>query len=125
MRKQFHLWPSENGVDAWDVERLVTLTAGSPVEQVAVADIPEIDTTYWFDDSQRPTVRSVVEHCRLIAEVDLSHPIILGPGNRVMDGMHRIARALLEKIENLPAVRLAEIPEPDFHDVALDELTYD
>lgn len=33
---------------------------------------------------------------RLIHDVDLSFPIILGPDGRVMDGMHRIARAVME-----------------------------
>ena len=34
----------------------------------------------------QPTVRKVVEHFRLVQGVG---PIILGPGNRVMDGMLR------------------------------------
>ncbi|MGH3263648.1 MAG: hypothetical protein ACRDNS_16835, partial [Trebonia sp.] len=40
----------------------------------------------------------------LIIQVDLSHPIILGPDGRVMDGMHRIARALLEGLPAINAV---------------------
>jgi hypothetical protein len=56
----------------------------------------EIDSEYWFDELERPTVRMVIKHFRRMSDVDLSYPVILEPGNRVMDGMHRVARALLE-----------------------------
>ena len=41
-------------------------------------------------------MRAVVAHARLIAEVDVAHPIVLDVHGRVMDGMHRVARALLD-----------------------------
>ena len=94
MRKQYHFWPGENGLDAWDVDRLILLSAGLPVTEVPLDSIGEIDTDYWFfDGSDLPTVRRIVEHCRLIEDVDLSYPIILGADGRVMDGMHRVERA--------------------------------
>ena len=40
-------------------------------------------------------MRKVVEHTALILEADLAYPIILGHDGRVMDGMHRVARALM------------------------------
>jgi hypothetical protein len=125
VRKQYHFWPGKEGVDAWDVDRLVELTRGLPVEAVALSDIAEIDTVYWFDDDNRPTVRNFVDHVRLLQEVDVSYPIILGPDNRVMDGMHRVARALLEGRTEIDAVRLRAIPEPDYRNCRADELPYD
>jgi hypothetical protein len=124
MRKQYHFWRGEHGVDAWDVDRLVERTGGLPVEQVQLAAIDEVDSVYWFDDSERPTVRKVVEHVRLMQEVDPAHPIILGPDGRVMDGMHRIARALLDGRESIAAVRLPVLPEPDYKDCHPDDLPY-
>lgn len=115
MRKQYHFWPGEQGMDAWDVDRLIELSADLPVIDVELSQIWEIDTVYWFDgESEQPTVRKVVEHARLIEEVDLSHPIILGHDDRVMDGMHRVARALIEGRSTIPAVRFSELPAPDF-----------
>ena len=116
MRKQYHFWRGEHGLDAWDVDRLIVLTKGLPVEHVALADIDEVDSVYWFDERDRPTVRNVVEHFRLVNAVDLSYPIILGPDGRVMDGMHRIAQALLEGRSTIAAVRLRALPEPDYRD---------
>ena len=125
MRKQYHFWPGEHGLDAWDVDRLIGLTRGLPLEEVAIADIDEIDTTYWFDEWQTPTVRRVVEHVQLIEAVDTSYPIILGPDGRVMDGMHRVARALLDGRPTVAAVRLPTLPDPDFRDCTPSELPYD
>ena len=114
MRKQYHLWPTEDGFDAWDVERLVALTRHLPVTEVPLSSIFELDRDYWFAGSgERPTVRKVAEHARLINEVDTSFPIILGPDGRVMDGMHRVARALLDGRPAIAAVRFVTMPEPD------------
>jgi hypothetical protein len=124
MRKQYHFWPGPQGLDAWDVDRLVDLSAGLPVEHVNLADITEIDSVYWFYETQRPTVRAVVEHVRLIQQVDPSFPIILGPDGRVMDGMHRVARALLDGQVTIASVRLQAIPEPDFQNCLPDDLPY-
>jgi hypothetical protein len=124
MRKQYHFWPGQQGLDAWDVDRLIALASDLPVEQVDLADLFEIDSVYWFDDWQRPTVRNIVEHIRLVHEVDPSHPIILGPDNRVMDGMHRVARALLERRATITARRLRVLPDPDFRDCRPEDLPY-
>ena len=125
VRKQYHFWAGDEGMDAWDVDRLIRLAEGLPVEQVRLDEIAEIDSVYWFDEWQRPTVRSVVEHCRLIGEVDLRHPIILGPDGRVMDGMHRIARALVEGATVIDAFRFAKVPAPDYRNCRPDQLPYD
>jgi len=117
VRKQYHFWPGNNGLDAWDVDRLIRLSAGLPVIEVPLAAIAEVDTVYWFDGkSEQPTVRKVIEHARLISEVDTSYPVILGPDGRVMDGMHRIARLLLDGQAAVRARQFDVLPEPDHRD---------
>jgi hypothetical protein len=125
VRKQYHLRPGPNGVDAWDVDRLIELSRDLPVADVDVSTIGEVDTMYWFDESTAPTVRNIIEHIRLIEEVDVQYPIILGPDGRVMDGMHRIARALLEGRATIAAVRLVQMPEPDYRNCRPSDLPYD
>ncbi len=126
VRKQYHFWPGYVGFDAWDVDRLVQLSRDLPVREVELSSIWELDTVYWFDDETGPpTVRSVVDHVRLIQEVDMSYPIILGYDGRVMDGMHRIARALLEGKETIKAVQFEEPLPPDYHDCRPEDLPYD
>jgi hypothetical protein len=114
MRKQYHFWPSQRGLLAWDVERLIGLSHQLPRKRVALSAIRELDEVYWFDDEdQRPTCRAVLEHIRLIDETDLSFPIILGADGRVMDGMHRVAKALLQGRSEIEAVQFETDPEPD------------
>lgn len=125
MRKQYHFWPGSDGLDAWDVDRLIELSASLVEEEVHVGAVWEVDTVYWFDDSQQPTVRAVIDHVRLINEVDASFPIILGPDGRVMDGMHRVARVILEGRETVTAVRFPELPDPDYRNCRPDELPYE
>ena len=121
VRKQYHFWPAERGFDAWDVDRLIALGRAFPVEGVRVGSIREIDTVYWFDGSVEPPVRKVVEHAKLMAEVDPSYPIILGHDGRVMDAMHHIARALFEGRAEIDAVRFPP-PEPDYRNCLPHEL---
>ena len=126
MRKQYHFWPGTAGLDAWDVDRLIEMSRDFPVEEVDLDSIGEVDSVYWFDDeSHRPTVRAVVEHARLIGDVDMTYPIILGSDDRVMDGMHRIAKAILEGHTSIRAVRFTEHPEPDHHNCQPNELPYE
>jgi hypothetical protein len=125
VRKQYHFWPGKHGLDAWDIDRLIRLSEGLPVKDVDLASIEEIDSVYWFDDQfQRATVRRVVGHVRLIEDVDLSYPIILGFDGRVMDGMHRIAKALLEGRTTISSVQFEHEIEPDYRDCRPEDLPY-
>ncbi|ENW08290.1 hypothetical protein F934_00465 [Acinetobacter beijerinckii ANC 3835] len=58
-------------------------------------------------------------------EADLSYPIILCAQGRVMDGMHRVAKASLLKQTEILAVHFEQTPEPDFINVSEDDLNYD
>lgn len=127
MRKQYHFWLAEDGCgfDAWDVDRLIELARSLPVETIPLAAIGEIDNGYWFSGSaETPTVRKVVEHTRLILEADLTYPIILGSDGRVMDGMHRVARALLEGRAEIDAVRFPAPLAPDYRNCQPRDLPY-
>ena len=87
--------------------------------------IREIDENFWFgDESDIPTCRAIAEHARLILDADLGFPIILSSDGRVMDGMHRVAKALLEGHEAIEAVKFSQDPELDYEDVHPDDLIY-
>ena len=126
MRKQYHFRPSGRGLLIWDVDRLVALSADLPRREVPLGEIRELDEAYWFEgDGDRPTCRAVAEHARLMAEADLRYPIILCADGRVMDGMHRVAKAYVEGRESVAAVRFVRTPDPDYVGVDPDALPYD
>lgn len=127
MRKQYHFWPAADGDrwDAWDVHRLIELARALPREDVPLTQIHELDTDYWSQAGTEPTVRGLLIHVRLILDVDPSHPILLGPDGRVMDGMHRVCRAILDNHATITAVRFPHLPEPDHRNVRPHDLSYD
>jgi hypothetical protein len=93
---------------------------------VALEAIRELDEPFWFGGgSEEATCRAVADHARLILETDLRYPIILSAGGRVMDGMHRVAKAYLEGRATVLAVQLEVDPEPDFVGVDEEALPYE
>ena len=108
----------------WDVHRLVEQARSLPVKPVSLSSIHELDESFWFA-GESPTCGEVAAHARLIAETDLKYPIILSAEGRVMDGMHRVCKALIGNLETVLAVRFAENPAPDYIDVSIEELPYD
>ncbi len=71
------------------------------------------------------TCREVVNHTSLILACDLSFPVILSSDGRVMDGMHRICKALLEGLDAIEAVRFVHDPAPDYTGVHPNDLPYE
>lgn len=125
MRPQYHLRDSPRGLLAWDVIRLIRLTASLPCIEVPLEEIRELDECHWYrPEGEAPTCRSVAEHVRLVVEADLGHPIILDPDGRVMDGMHRVCKALNQGLSFVKACRFVEMPEPDFIGVHPGDLPY-
>lgn len=110
---------------SWNIERLVALTKDFPRVQIPLSSIRELDEPFWFGFGNPPTCRAVVEHTRLIEAADLSFPIILSSDGRVMDGMHRVAKAALLQRLAIEAVRFTNDPEPDYVGVRPDDLPYD
>ena len=125
VRKQYHFRNSERGLLAWDVHRLVELARALPREEVSIATLREIDEPYWFSvGDATPTCRAIIDHVRLIDAADLSFPIVLSADGRIMDGMHRVAKALLGGLSHIFAQRFVRDPEPDHVNRSPHELPY-
>jgi hypothetical protein len=125
MRKQYHLRPSPSGLRAWDIDRLVALATMLKPELVPLTDVRELDEAYWSAGYDKfLTCREITEHARLIQEADFGFPVILSSDGRVMDGMHRVAKALLLGRSHVNAVRFPSDPEPDYVGVHPNDLPY-
>jgi hypothetical protein len=124
VRRQYHSMRVQGRNLIWDVHRLVDLTRNYPAQLVPLASIAELDECFWFEGTP-PTCRAVALHAKLMQEADLAHPIILSASGRVMDGMHRVCKALLENRAMVAAVRFTTDPDPDYIDADIDALPYD
>ena len=123
MRKQYFFRPSPHGLLAWDVDRLVLLSRHFPVRAVALERIAELDAPV-LDDDKPASWRALVAHMQLVDEADLAYPIILAANGEVMDGRHRLAKALREGRRTIDAVQFSADPPPDFVGKAPSELPY-
>lgn len=123
MRKQYYFRPSARGLLAWDVDRLIQLSIHLPRRRIPLHDIRELDEP-WFGEDEHPSWRAMIEHIKLIDAADLSYPIILSANGAVMDGMHRVAQAVLKGLPDIEAVQFEADPEPDHVGRGPNELPY-
>jgi hypothetical protein len=104
------------------VDRLVELSSGLPRIQIPLGAIRELDRVW--DGDEPMTWRVLLAHMRLIDEADLSFPIILSANGEVMDGMHRVAKALRQGRKEVAAVQFARDPGPDYVGLGPKDLPY-
>ena len=102
----------------WYTERLWEHASTLNPFEVTIDEIPEVDLDCWFE-TRTPTIREVAKHAARIAEADLRYPVILNADGALMDGGHRICKALVNGQTTVAAVRFDETPEPDVR-VSLD-----
>ena len=94
------------------MHRLIVLSRPRPVVEVPLEEIFEYDEAYWYGDPvERPTVRSLVEHMKLIEAATFEHPILLGAAH--FEGRPTIA-----------ARRFTVDPEPHYVGRTAAELPY-
>lgn len=97
----------QTGSEVWTVPRLIQLSKDLPVEEIPLRYIGLCNR--YFSDL---TLRGFVTHMKAVLNADLSCPIILGEDGEIMDGRHRITKALYEGKETILAVRFDANPPP-------------
>ena len=60
-----------------------------------------------------PTTRSILEHIQRIESSESKYPIILSQSGVVMDGIHRVCKALLKGEDTIKAVQFKKTPDAD------------
>ena len=98
-------------VHFWDVPDIQAAAQGLPVTQVKTASF-DLDIDAWFGEACDPTIVNVVHHMKYIRDADVSKPIILSAEGHVLDGQHRLAKCLLEGIQEIPAQQFVVNPPP-------------
>ncbi|KKS16779.1 MAG: hypothetical protein UU74_C0033G0011 [Candidatus Woesebacteria bacterium GW2011_GWA1_41_7] len=93
------------GKHQWSVARLVTLSRNLPVFD-APLNCLNIYTKYEI------TLRELVAHIQAVNKADLRYPIILDEDGEIMDGRHRIMKAILKGQDTIKAVRFDKNPDP-------------
>ena len=124
MRQQYHIRQVGADTHVWDVNRLLRQNTALPVISIALQHIAEVEQAYWFADTH-PTTAEIIEHMRLVEAADLAYPILIDAEGKLMDGMHRAVKRLVQGQQDILALQLPTTPAPDFIGVAADDLPYE
>lgn len=94
------------GRHEWSVARLFELARDLPV-----MDVP-LDHLSLYYTYEKLTIREMVMHMQAVIAADLSKPIIMDEDGELMDGRHRLMKAMLDGEKTIRAVRFDENPSP-------------
>ena len=94
------------GKQHWSIPRLFQLSKDLPVLEIP---LDHLNVFYSYDSL---TLRSMVMHFNCVNDADLSKPIILDEDGELMDGRHRIMKAMLKNKTTILAVRFEDNPSP-------------
>lgn len=97
---------SRLGKHHWSVARLIELSKDLPIMEVPLNHL------YVGDSYDKLRLREMVMHMKAVLAADLSFPIILDEDGEIMNGRHRIMKAMLEGAETIKARRFDKNPSP-------------
>ena len=95
------------GNKRWSIARLIEIS-----KDFEVFEIPLIGLNIYGMSPQINGMQEFVGRIKQVLDANLKYPIMLDDDGYVMDGRHRIAKALLEEKETIKAIRFEEMPEP-------------
>ena len=97
---------AELGRHSWSVARLHQLAKELPVMEIP---LDHLNVNYKYSSLH---LREFVMHMKAVLEADLSYPIILDEDGELLDGRHRLMKAMFENHKTIKAVRFDENPPP-------------
>lgn len=100
----------EHTGNVWKVETLIDASAKLNVFKFYLDKISLEYPMAWH----LTNVRDIIVHFNRINNANLHTPIILRPDGRVMNGWHRIIKAMTQKREYVLAKQFIKVPLPDF-----------
>jgi len=96
----------------WKTTSLIKASLGLPVFRLDISKVSVEEVLRW----KLVNLRDYLNHYRRVAQADLSKPLILRSDGYIMNGWHRVIKALYENKKHLPAVRFLVDPDPDFRE---------
>ena len=121
-RKQIHI---RNGV-IYSVNKMQELAKGLAEEKIKISELDaDINEPLWKNDEEIPkkkySMNDVIKnkdknnffrkHYNRATESDLSIPILIDEKHKVIDGYHRVLRAILENREYIQVKKFSELPK--------------
>ena len=103
-------------IDGKKVWKVTSLIHHVKKENLEVFDLPlcciNLATTVWADGDLK--IKEFAKHWQRASETNLDDPVILDDDGFIMDGWHRVAKALFLGHSTIKAVRFDTTPECDY-----------
>lgn len=100
---------SHNG-KVWTVTNLIARAKDLELFDLPLAAI-YLGAEVWTPEG---SAFGMAHHMRRALDVDTSHPVILSEEGFIMDGWHRVLRALIDGKATIKAVRFSKTPPHDY-----------
>ena len=97
----------------WYVSTLVELAKSMPIELRKVEDIRAVKLNLPLLKDHGVTHVELAYHMKVALEANLDYPIILASDGRLMDGHHRLIKAIALGVPEIKVVQFKIDPEPD------------
>jgi len=98
------------GNKVWYVQTLIDATKGFPVKTLSINKIDLHTKIEWTLN----TYFDLKNHIIRIRNAQLKYPVIVGPKDILLDGYHRLMKAIDMKKSTLKYVKLDKMPPHDF-----------
>lgn len=99
---------STDGFNIWNSSTLFKAAQGLKPYDLQLAAL-DLDINF----ANANTIYNFLFQAKRVLEADLDYPIIQAPSGRIMDGHHRIIKAILEGRTTIKAVKLPVLPKAD------------
>ena len=96
--------------DEWITDRLIAASKDLPVFDLPVKHI-DISSWPWGNIED---VAQFAYRVKRTNDVDLQYPVIMNDKGYIMNGWHRVVKAIIEGKESVKAVRFDKTPPPDY-----------
>ena len=106
-----HTQRYHDGNGRYVIGNLISRAKELPVKEMPLEHLSLYDLSVDAGGSLRDFVR----HMKAVMDADLQCPIIMNEDGCVMDGRHRIAKALYLGLDTIKYVRFEETPDPDYY----------
>lgn len=96
----------------YNIHAAVTLARDIEVKNLVIEDM-----YIGYGSPCKDTLRAFLEHMKMVNEADLSYPILLNEDGFVIDGRHRLAKAILNGDKTIKSKRFIKDPAACFTNV--------
>ena len=89
----------------YNVHAAIKLSEYLPVKDYLIEDL-----YIAYESPCDDNLRSFIEHMRMVVDADLSYPVLMNEDGFIIDGRHRLSKAILNKQKTIKGVRFMKDP---------------